>query len=305
MVNTVDGHANVTITWENMGAEKGYVDLPTYDMSSIIKGLQDKAAAEGKTHKISLNDIPIDVMWTGLSEGETPETPMRTVGELHAEPGDAPNKICLPIGTVWPSERRSISDTYKKFNDWATGKITSEEFFEFNDNDIAGDSLYTGTNYGIPEGMPLVDSEGKKYHTATDPNDITSSYLDFERMSVQKFEEIETLIWKSEDGVVFDNNSGQVTITANPLTFSAGEKLRIYGTNASGETRITFHYIDTGGGWKEIVSGALNFSTIGYVDIPITAEQATLLTNNGATQYIIAKNCTITKISRVVSSTSN
>ena len=294
MVNTYDEHANNMATWDNMAATKDPVTF-TYDINSTIERLIAEAQAEGKEHKITLNDIPIKVLW---KNNDANLNTMQTVGVLQANLGQVPHKICLPIGTVWPSERRNISRAYTKFNDWATGNISSSTFFEFNDADVKGDSLYTGKT----EGLPIKDAKDVAYYTATDPNNIYTSYLDYERMSVSEYEDIETLIWKPETGEVFDNTGRSLTIQANPITFSAGEKIRVYGTNADGERWITFHYPDTGGGWKAIVSGGLDFGTIGFVDIPITtADQATLLTNNGASQYIAAKNCTITKISRAIS----
>ena len=233
MVNTYDEHANSMATWDNMAATKDPVTF-TYDINSTIERLIAEAQLEGKEHKITLNDIPIKVLW---KNNDANLNTMQTVGVLQANLGQVPHKICLPIGTVWPSERRNISRAYTKFNDWATGNISSSTFFEFNEADVKGDSLYTGKTVGLP----IKDAKDVAYHTATEPNNIYTSYLDYERMSVSEYEDIETLIWKPETGEVFDNTGRSLTIQANPITFSAGEKIRVYGTNADGERWITFH----------------------------------------------------------------
>ena len=159
MVNTFDDHADKEnmVTWGDMAAERNPVTF-TYDMTSIIN----------EKGNISLDYIPIEVLWT--NEDANNGT-MQSVGVLNANLGQVPHKICAPIGTVWPSERRNIKDTYPNFEAWATDRTAQPTFHE-NPNEAY---LYTGNTTGLP----LKDAKNKEI-TASKEFRATKDVMDVE-----------------------------------------------------------------------------------------------------------------------------
>lgn len=284
MVNTYDENANRMSTWENMATEKSPVTF-TYDMTNIIN----------EKGYINLDLIPIKVLWTN---DDSNLGTMQTVGVLEANLGDVPHKICTPIGVVWPSERRSMSDTYKYFNDWAMNKASHPEFYNEEKKD---DYLYTGNTTGLPS----TDIYGREYFTVSDGN-IYTNYTWEEVKSQTTYAETETDLWSSANGYVYgaDGTGANNYLTLYSTTFNTGDYLRVYCTKQADTGWITFHDSD----WHQIVGsdptdfGAINGN--GYVDIPVnTADKASSL-SNGPTLLIAANNITITKIVKLVVSTS-
>jgi hypothetical protein len=85
----------------------------------------------------SIEAIPIKVKQTDIA-----------VLELSAEPGDAPHKICVPVGTKWAKERIKLRDAYPSFTDYVR-----DHTVQFWTTGIA-ENLYTsGTDYPV---LPVV-----------------------------------------------------------------------------------------------------------------------------------------------------
>ena len=85
----------------------------------------------------SIEAIPIKVKQTDIA-----------VLELSAEPGDAPHKICVPVGTKWAKERIKLRDAYPSFADYVR-----DHTVQFWTTGIA-ENLYTsGTDYPV---LPVV-----------------------------------------------------------------------------------------------------------------------------------------------------
>lgn len=288
MVNTLDGHSDKDmVTWENMSAEKPSVTF-TYDMTEII------ASNNGN---ISLNLIPIEVMWTNKDANKGT---MQTVGVLEANLGKVPHKICAPIGTVWPSERKNIKDTYPDFEAWATDRTTTSEFH----NNPVDDNLYIGVNNGVPAGLPTTDAYGREIRTVNDGN-IYTNYVWEEVKSQSTYSETETDLWSSVSGYAYNHEGTGADnfLTLFSTTFSTNDYLRVYCTKQADTGWITFHYDE--GGWKAIVSSGDQGVVYGngYIDIPVNSADKASHLSNGPTLLIAAKDITITKIAKLVVST--
>ena len=99
---------------------------------------------------------------------------------LEANPGVAPHKICVPIGTPWPFERIEIKVTYPQFTKYVGSRESYKEVesqtdysdsYTYWSNPVSGkyyigDGQITGTKYS---------SELPAY--ATSDSDIDDSYM--------------------------------------------------------------------------------------------------------------------------------
>lgn len=172
MINTVDSHAGTLTTWDNMKAFPGAKEYYDINITSIITGLQ----ATNPDHKITVNDIPISVLWQTSDNAETAtldwsNNTMQTVGELHADPGTVPHKICLPIGTKWPSERRSIIEAYPDFASWA--QLETAENKDFYNHDNKDDNAIYHDN-GWNASLTMTNPYGVAF--ANDDSDLEKEY---------------------------------------------------------------------------------------------------------------------------------
>lgn len=173
MINTVDSHAGTLTTWDNMKAFPGAKEYYDINITSIITGLQ----ATNPDHKITVNDIPISVLWQTSDNAETAtldwsNNTMQTVGELHADPGTVPHKICLPIGTKWPSERRSIIEAYPDFASWA--QLETAENKDFYNHDNKDDNAIYHDN-GWNASLTMTNPYGVAF--ANDDSDLEKEFI--------------------------------------------------------------------------------------------------------------------------------
>ena len=93
---------------------------------------------------------------------------MQAVGELHATPGEVPHKICLPIGTRWPSERVPFITAYPDFDNWSISEAVAPEFYK----NVVTDSLYWGN--GCEASLTMTDPYGNPF--ANDDTDKGKEY---------------------------------------------------------------------------------------------------------------------------------
>lgn len=237
--------------------------------------------------EIGLDVIPIDVKWN------TPDH--QSVEELSDKYGQAPQKLCVPIGTRWVYERIPITPVkdennnvvkdgaYLKFADYA--KTRSPLFW--NEGNIE-DLLYPA----IPEGMTP---------EAICTNKIGSnSYKDYTTTG-ETTTEVETVLWEGE--LAFAENTNGSDFTPSTLSFNKGDYIRIYGsTTNSSNNRVQIAFVDnTTKGWltkKPYDQTNVNF-TNGYVEGTLDATDISNLA--GVTKFgVWGINVTITKISKVV-----
>ena len=233
------------------------------DITSLVKAKIKEELGKGVTLeniKIGLDIIPIEVLWVREDGGEA-------VGEISAEYGKVPQKLCVDLGTQWIYERVPITDAYGDFDSYA--KTKAPEFWK-TDN-IDRNLLYPNN----PEGMTASETYTEVKIPGT-PTTTTTT---------------ETVLW--EGSQEYSSNS-QNNIPLYNTTLSAGNKLRIYG---SGNGDITINNSNS----QVIISQNLNFSG-GYVDINLDATQATEL-SNGPTLLVSGSNFTITKLSKLVITT--
>ena len=172
MINTVDSHAGQLSTWDNMKAFPGEKTYNDVDITSIITALK----TANPDHKITVNDIPISVLWQTSDNPETAtldwtNNTMQTVGELHADPGTVPHKICLPIGTKWPSERRSIIEAYPDFASWA--QLVTDDNKDFYNHENKDDNAIYHEN-GWDASLTMTNPYGGTF--ANDDSDLNKEY---------------------------------------------------------------------------------------------------------------------------------
>ncbi|MBR5326033.1 MAG: DUF4842 domain-containing protein [Prevotella sp.] len=237
MINTVDSHAGKLTTWDNMKAFPGAKEYYDVNITSIITALQ----TANPNHKITVNDIPISVLWQTSDNPETAtldwtNSTMQTVGELHADPGTVPHKICLPIGTKWPSERRSIIEAYQDFASWAQKETNENKTFYNNRNDNA---IYHEN--GWDASLTMTNPYGGTF--ANDDSDLEKEfYINIGSPTVT--EEIITTEFTLQETDIILYNGGQamgdwkeepVPAYANWNDLAVGGKVIIIGTVDDGK----------------------------------------------------------------------
>lgn len=237
MINTVDSHAGTLTTWDNMKAFPGAKEYYDVNITSIITTLK----ATNPNHKITVNDIPISVLWQTSDNPETAtldwtNNTMQTVGELHADPGTVPHKICLPIGTKWPSERRSIIEAYQDFASWAQKETDENKTFYNNRND---DAIYHEN--GWDASLTMTNPYGGTF--SNDDSDLNKEFY-INIGSPKVTEEVITNEFTLQDTDIILYNGGQamgnwkeepVPAYANWNDLAVGGKVIIIGTVDDGK----------------------------------------------------------------------
>ena len=263
MVNTVDGNSNVTITWGNSDTTRPVKNI-TFNMTELITN---------NNGDISLDLIPIEVMWTTSDTNDAGIGQMKSVGHLGANVGDVPYKFCAPIGTPWASERNSIVEVYSGFADWAKGG--SEP------------NWGNGTNLrynNCPNGL---STDSKYVIGYTEEKQISSTST--------TTTEIETVLWQGSRAMEYsaDGNNGKYAMVFNSKDIKVGDKLRIYGTKSTGNATLVLKNNENG--WQDIVS--INLSDLNnYKEIDVTEGMVNAMTSTTVNSW--GRGCSITKITR-------
>ena len=294
------GHTTIVNTMGEPSGEKVNIMVTnvTRDAVTVNVDITDlvKAAIEKGNTDISLDIIPIEVLWTN---GE-----YRGVSVLQAESENdiriAPQKLCVPIGTPWVYERIPITSAYADFASYAKSKTPL--FWEGSTN--RNPSLLYASG---PAGMTEEANETGNVGTNPFHDEIV---VQGETITTT---EVETLIWEG---------------TA-PLVSWSGETQRQMGTNT------TFNNVEAGDylhieiqedGWwqfkvdddswtepaialvKKSDGNDYGFAQKGYIEIPLSQDDLTLLradSNNSSCAFIIhGEGCTIKKVSIVRRTTS-
>lgn len=242
MINTVDSHAGTLSTWDNMKAFPGAKEYYDVNITSIITALK----ATNPNHKITVNDIPISVLWQTSDNPETAtldwtNNTMQTVGELHADPGTVPHKICLPIGTKWPSERRSIIEAYQDFASWAQKETAENKTFYNNRNDDAiyhengWDASLTMTNpYGVAFANDDSDLE-KEYYINIGKPTVTEEVITTEFT----LQDTDVILWPANNIIgnqVMDGTEFGIGSYSGWSSLAQNGKIIILGTVDEGKT---------------------------------------------------------------------
>ncbi len=248
------------------------VSTETCDAVTVEVDITDLVA--GNT-AIGLDIIPIEVQWVS-STGQT-------VGELTADFGKAPQKLCVPIGTPWVYERIPITKAYKDFASYATSR--TPKFWEGTNKDES--LLYPS----IPEGMTAETGETgdvntNPYHdtVVTEGTTTTTTVT-------------ETVLWEGEFKAQSNNGTTSEVFTLYSNDLAVGDVLRVYGeakgNDASAE--LTIQAAENG-----TVSVASCTVSSPYTDIVVTQDIINKLTKKVT---FWGRNCIVTKICKVVTTT--
>lgn len=290
MVNTRGQYSTAFGSYQN-GVSPKY---KKYDMTSILTG-----KAEGE---ITLNDIPVDVIWATdqfsvsaslnnarIVEFEKDEETGKYILNEDGSPkrkytgvATAPHMIQVDLGTAWATERRNIADCYPTFGDyvgtpsiefWKT--TTEESRFNLYEQNV---TTFNKENYG--DGTTAL-TPGYAYYT-----------------NVQKMKKtlVETTV------LYYDANgtSASIEITDKDIwknnNLSDGDAIRVYATTTN--QYYWQLYIQTGTNNTNWYINNIDL-TPGYYDFEIDSNRATNLLNNtkdGRAAYIGSSNLIITKI---------
>ena len=275
--NKTIGHTTIINTMGAPSQANFSTTVSTETCDAVTVEVDITSLVAGKS-EIGLDIIPIDVLWVSQTG--------QSVGELTADFGKAPQKLCVPIGTPWVYERIPITDAYKDFAAYATSRTPL--FWDGTKNESL---LYPS----LPEGMTP--------ETGETGNVNTNPYHDRVVTEGQTVTETitETILWEGE--LAFAENTNGSDFTPSTLSFNEGDYIRIYGsTTNSSNNRVQIAFVDnTTNGWltkKPYDQTNVNF-TNGYVEGTLDATDISNLA--GVTKFgVWGINVTITKISKVV-----
>ena len=271
MVNTVDGNSKVTITWGNSDTTRPVKNI-TFNMTELITN---------NNGDISLDLIPIEVMWTTSDTNDAGIGQMKSVGLLGANVGDVPYKFCAPIGTPWASERNPIVEVYSGFAEWAKGG--SEPSWG------NGTKCYNNDK-GCPAGLPMIDEDNN--------NEAYTIGYTKEKQTWQErttTTEIETVLWQGSRAMEYSasGNNGKYAMVFNSNDIKVGDKLRIYGTKSTGDAKLELKNNESG--WQIIAD--INLSDLNnYKEIDVTEGMVSAMTSTTVNSW--GRGCSITKITR-------
>ena len=306
MLNTIDRNTGLTNSWDNMAA---YPTPKTYSYKNgneiNITAIIDTLLENDPEHKITLNDIPISVLWQTTDNPETAEfgSDLQDVGDLRADPGNVPHKICLPIGTLWPSERRSIDEAYPDFVSWAQQETNAnKDFYNHENKDTL--AIYYGDGWNhkleIPDQFLW---QNQNQFTNTDA-DLSKYYYEeigtpTVTQTVETTEEIELqngeiLLWEGE--LPMGDGGRQSIGTNEKWNFSEGGTITIYGTNANNaiiavrDSWSGRNFIGTAG-WESNYDNFVAFN--GYAQFRLSGNDVNLFKPNGGDVVVLGKNFTL------------
>lgn len=260
MVNTWTPNCNQSLSgqWNtptNVIQPKDFSYTLTYDELPLDPEDNSKRLA-------GINTIPIELRY---NTKEMKDLSSKVIGE-NGETASAPYKLCLPVGTLWPIERRRIDHAYPKFVDYVSNPNT--DFTQ----DLRVDSLYPAPTSTIQAEMaPVGTSDKAKGYIKNWTNYPDNGEL----IKSDPFKY--TVVW-----------AGEVSTNSTPIIlynyeFAANKTLRFYG---SGTIRVLCGSSST----TELVSGSM---TAGYLEVPITNATASLLSQG---ILINGSNFKLTKI---------
>lgn len=272
------GHTTIINTMGQPSQANFSTTVNTDECEAVTEEVDITDLVTNKT-EIGLDIIPIEVQWVSGNH--------ESVGELSADYGKAPQKLCVPIGTRWVYERIPITSAYTQFDSYA--KTKKAERTDFWDGSKDESLLYRSYPVGLTAETNVtddIDSNPKRDRVVTtgQPTTIT-----------------ETVLWEGE--LAFAENTNGSDFTPSTLSFNEGDYIRIYGsTTNSSNNRVQIAFVDnTTNGWltkKPYDQTNVNF-TNGYVEGTLDATDISNLA--GVTKFgVWGINVTITKISKVV-----
>lgn len=223
--------------------------------------------------EVGLNTIPIELRYNtkemiNLSKPDN----NKVIGE-NGETASAPYKLCLPVGTPWPIERRRIDHAYPNFV-----KYVNNPDIDFT-KDQNGDSLYQAPTSTIQAEMaPVGTSEQAKGYIKGWTNYPDNGKI----INTDEFKY--TVVW-----------AGEVTKDQTPIIlynydFKEGQTIRFYGEGS-------ISVVCGPGSTNELFSNK-NMSKNGYVEVQIKNTYIASLLSQGILVQKASKdsNFKLTKI---------
>ena len=265
IINTMGApsQANFTTTVNTETCEAVTVEV---DITELVAGQTE----------IGLDIIPIEVQWTSGNKN--------TVGEISADYGKVPQKLCVPIGTPWIYERIPITSAYKSFDSYARTK--SPLFWDGTKDESL---LYPSNPVGMTAETGITGNVNTNpYHDVVVTQGTTSTTT-----------VTETVLWEgSVEFVNESSDSNSEIFTLYSKDFAVGDVMRVYGEATGDDPWVSIHAVDTGGNWHNYAGCAVGSP---YRDIVITQDMIDEMTLKVA---LWGKFCKVTKISKVVTTTS-
>ena len=263
------------------------------DITDLVKAALLKLKNDTE---ISLDIIPIEVMWTSDNH--------QSVGVLKAETEEdiynAPQKLCVPIGTPWVYERIPITSAYSDFADYA--KSRTPLFWEESEESTNRNPslLYASGPAGLSEETNETGNVGTNpFHDeiVVQGETITTT-------------EVETEVWTNAGLALSNYGNNPIsnkTIFANITT---NHTIRIYGYKTNPNEWSGFQMFT--GNWKKLKEDYSasysedNFVSGGYVEYSnISADLVSALQHDteGGSCILQGHNFTVTKITIVLTNT--
>ncbi len=276
--NKTIGHTTIINTMGAPSQANFSTTVSTETCDAVTVEVDITSLVAGKS-EIGLDIIPIDVLWVSQTG--------QSVGELNSEYGQAPQKLCVPIGTPWVYERIPITTAYKDFDKYAKEYSPSNPltFWDPVKNTIDTDYLYANG----PEGMtPETGETGKvdknPYHdtVVTEGTTTTTTVT-------------ETVLWEGEFKAQSNNGTTSEVFTLYSNDLAVGDVLRVYGEAKGNDAELTIQAAENG-----TVSVASCTVRSPYTDIVVTQDIINKLTKKVT---FWGRNCIVTKLSKVVTTT--
>ena len=279
IINTVGAPSQeqftTTVSTDVCDAVTVEVDITEYVKEAIEDGNTD----------IGLDIIPIDVEWVSGNH--------QSVGELSSKYGQAPQKLCVPIGTLWVYERIPITTAYKDFDKYAKEYSPSNPltFWDLVKNTIDTNYLYANG----PEGMTAETGESGNIGSNPFYDEVII------KGPTTTTTEVETVLWEGTNTYPVGGGDG-TDMTLYSKDFSANNYVRVYATiNTSNPSNVQFE-IKEDPGWKTIMlfqASDYNYEG-GYFEKQVDSYFIDYLTTK---IHSWGRDCTITKICKVVKTT--
>ena len=247
------------------------VSTETCDAVTVEVDITDLVA--GNT-AIGLDIIPIEVQWVS-STGQT-------VGELTADFGQAPQKLCVPIGTPWIYERIPVTEAYGDFADYATSRTPL-----FWDGEKNESLLYPS----IPEGMTAETNVGNK----VDDNPYIDRVVTEGTTTTTTV--TETVLWEGEFKAQSNKGTTSEVFTLYSNDLAVGDVLRVYGEAKGNDANAELTIQAAENGTVSVASCTVSSP---YTDIPVTQDIIDKLTKKVT---FWGRNCIVTKLSKVATTT--
>ena len=211
--------------------------------------------------EVGLNTIPIKLRY---NTKEMINLSSKVIGE-NGETASAPYKLCLPVGTPWPIERRRIDHAYPNFV-----KYVNNPDIDFT-KDQNGDSLYLAPTSTIQK------EQAKGYIKGW------TNHPDNGKIINTKSEDY-YIVWKG------NVTKDQTPIILYDYDFKAGQTIRFYGEGS-------ISVVCGPGSTKELFSNK-NMSENGYVEVQIEDNYIASLLSQGILVQKASKdsNFKLTKI---------